>query len=119
MNLNLNLKDRMIILNLVLPQFDTRQNMLLKIAVAGKIQLSESERDQVVTNPVGNGNIDIGFKTVEALTVFNDFDFTTEELYYMKARIDYIDQNGMFTVETMDTYNKILEAYDDIDPEVG
>jgi hypothetical protein len=24
----------------------------------------------------------------------------------------------MFTVETMDTYNKILEAYDDIDPEV-
>jgi len=105
MNLNLNLKDRMIILNLVLPQFDTRQNMLFKVAIAEKIHISESEREQVVTTNAGNGNIDIGFKTVEALTVFNDFDFTMEELSYMKARVDHIDQNGMFTVETMDKQN--------------
>jgi hypothetical protein len=109
----------MIILNLVLPQFDARQNMLIKVAIAGKIQISESEHEQVVTTNVANGNIDIGFKTVEALTVFNDFDFTVEELSYMKARFDHIDRNGMFTVETMDTYNKILSAYDDIDPEEG
>jgi hypothetical protein len=57
-------------------------------------------------------------QTGDALTVFNDFDFTTEELSCMKARFDHINRNGMFTVETMDTYNKILEAYGNIDPEV-
>ncbi|GAB6395548.1 MAG: hypothetical protein MdMp024_1860 [Bacteroidales bacterium] len=79
MNLNLNLKDRMIILNLVLPQFDTRQNMMLKIAVASKPYLSEREGAQVVTTAAGNGNINIGFKTTEAISASSAIDFTTEK----------------------------------------
>jgi len=68
----------MIILNLVLPQFDTRQNMMLKIAVS-KPYLSERERAQVVTTAAGNGNINIGFKTTEAISASSAFDFTTEK----------------------------------------
>jgi transcriptional/translational regulatory protein YebC/TACO1 len=108
--MELYLKDRVIILNSVLPLFDTRANTIVKASIVEKIQLSAIEREQVEAVPVGNGQYNISFKTVGSILNKKEYTFTSEEVNYMKQRVDFIDQNGMFSVDTMDTYEKILKA---------
>jgi hypothetical protein len=108
--MELNLKDRLITLKSVLPQYDTRQNIKIKNSIAGKLQLSAQEESLVTCTNLGNNQYEIGFKTVEAITNTSEHDFTDEELLYLKRRIEFIDGNGMFSAETIDTYDKILDS---------
>lgn len=103
------MKDRVLILNNVLPMYDNRKNIGLKISISGKVQLLDSERKEVVMTPVGNGEYEISFKTVDAMTGVKSFDFTDDELWYLKQRVDYLDRQGMFSAETIDSYSKILD----------
>ena len=107
--MKLTLKDRVLILNNVLPMCDNRKNIGLKISISGKVQLLDSERKEVVMTPVGNGEYEISFKTVDAMTGVKSFDFTDDELWYLKQRVDYLDRQGMFSAETIDSYSKILD----------
>jgi len=107
--MELTLKDRVLILNNVLPMYDNRMNIGLKISISEKVQLTDAEQKEVVSTPVGNGEYEISFKTIEAMTSINAFDFTDKELAYLKQRVDYIDRNGMFSAETIDTYTKIID----------
>lgn len=107
--MKLTLKDRVLILNNVLPMYDNRKNIGLKISISGKVQLLDSERKEVVMIPVGNGEYEISFKTVDAMTGVKSFDFTDDELWYLKQRVDYLDRQGMFSAETIDSYSKILD----------
>ena len=107
--MKLTLKDRVLILNNVLPMYDNRKNIGLKISISGKVQLLDSERKEVVMTPVGNGEYEISFKTVDAMTGVTSFDFTDDELWYLKQRVDYLDRQGMFSAETIDSYSKILD----------
>jgi hypothetical protein len=104
-DMKLTLKDRVLILNNVLPMYDNRKNIGLKISISGKVQLLDSER----MTPVGNGEYEISFKTVDAMTGVKSFDFTDDELWYLKQRVDYLDRQGMFSAETIDSYSKILD----------
>ena len=108
-DMKLTLKDRVLILNNVLPMYDNRKNIGLKISISGKVQLLDSERKEVVMTPVGNGEYEISFKTVDAMTGVKSFDFTDDELWYLKQRVDYLDRQGMFSAETIDSYSKILD----------
>ena len=107
--MKLTLKDRVLILNNVLPMYDNRKNIGLKISISGKVQLLDSERKEVVMTPVGNGEYEISFKTVDAMTGVKSFDFTDDELWYLKQRVDYLDRQWMFSAETIDSYSKILD----------
>ena len=107
--MKLTLKDRVLILNNVLPMYDNRKNIGLKISISGKVQLLDSERTEVVMTPVGNGEYEISVKTVDAMTGVKSFDFTDDELWYLKQRVDYLDRQGMFSAETIDSYSKILD----------
>lgn len=106
--MELTLKDRVLILNNVLPMYDNRKNIGLKISISAKVQLTDTEQKDIVTTPVGNGEFQISFKTVDAMTDIKPFDFADEELMYLKQRVDYIDRNGMFSAETIASYQKIL-----------
>lgn len=108
-DMKLTLKDRVLILNNVLPMYDNRKNIGLKISISGKVQLLDSERKEVVMTPVGNGEYEISFKTVDAMTGVKFFDFADDELWYLKQRVDYLDRQGMFSTETIDSYSKILD----------
>jgi len=110
MEIELTLKDRVLLLNGVLPQFDTRKNTELKILITEKLNLSTDEQNSLVCQQLGNGQLEVSFKTMEALSDVKAYIFSEEELQYLKGRIDFIDKNGMFSMETIDTYNKILEA---------
>ena len=107
--MKLTLKDRVLILNNVLSMYDNRKNIGLKISISGKVQLLDSERKEVVMTPVGNGEYEISFKTVDAMTGVKSFDFTDDELWYLKQRVDYLDRQGVFSAETIDSYSKILD----------
>lgn len=108
-DMKLTLKDRVLMLNNVLPMYDNRKNIGLKISISGKVQLLDSERKEVVMTPVGNGEYEISFKTVDAMTGVKSFDFTDDELWYLKQRVDYLDRQGMFSAETINSYSKILD----------
>lgn len=116
--MELTLKDRVLILNTVLPQFDTRKNMELKISVDGKIAISEAEQKRIVIKDLGGGQINIGFTDAEAITATASVELTDPELEYLKQRVDFIDRNGMFSEFTMPTYVKILDA-EYTDPNYG
>lgn len=107
--MELTIKDRVLILNNVLPMYDNRKNIGLKISITEKVQLTDTEQKDIVTTPVGNGEFQVSFKTVVALTGIKSFVFTDEELIYLKQRVDYIDKNGMFSAETIEAYTKILD----------
>ena len=107
--MNLTLKDRVLILNTVLPQFDTRKNMELKVSIDRKITISEIDQKRIVVKDLGSGQINIGFTDASAITETTDIDLTDEELTYLKERVDFIDRNGMFSEFTMSTYVKILD----------
>ena len=107
--MNLTLKDRVLILNTVLPQFDTRKNMELKVSIDRKITISEIDQKRIVVKDLGSGQINIGFTDASAITETTDIDLTDEELTYLKERVNFIDRNGMFSEFTMSTYVKILD----------
>lgn len=107
--MNLTLKDRVLILNTVLPQFDTRKNMKLKVSIDSKIAISEVDQKRIVIKDMGSGQINIGFTDAAAITETTDIALTDEELQYLKQRVDFIDRNGMFSEFTMPTYVKILD----------
>ena len=108
-NRELTLKDRVLILNTVLPQFDTRKNMELKVSIDSKIAISEVDQKRIVIKDMGSGQINIGFTDAAAITETTDIVLTDEELQYLKQRVDFIDRNGMFSEFTMPTYVKILD----------
>jgi hypothetical protein len=108
--MELNLKDRLIVLKSLLPQFDTRSNIKLKNSICEKIQLSAAEESLVIYTNVGNNQYEIGFKTVDAITAVTAINFSDEELAYLKSKIEYVDQNGMFSADTIDTYERFLDA---------
>ena len=108
-NMELTLKDRVFILNTVLPQFDTRKNMELKVSIDSKIAISEVDQKRIVIKDMGSGQINIGFTDAAAITETTDIALTDEELQYLKQRVDFIDRNGMFSEFTMPTYVKILD----------
>ena len=107
--MELTLKDRVLILNTVLPQFDTRKNMELKVSIDSKIAISEVDQKRIVIKVMGSGQINIGFTDAAAITETTDIALTDEELQYLKQRVDFIDRNGMFSEFTMPTYVKILD----------
>ena len=107
--MNLTLKDRVLILNTVLPQFDTRKNMELKVSIDSKIAISEVDQKRIVIKDMGSGQINIGFTDAAAIMETTDIVLTDEELQYLKQRVDFIDRNGMFSEFTMPTYVKILD----------
>ena len=107
--MNLTLKDRVLILNTVLPQFDTRKNMELKVSIDSKIAISEVDQKRIVIKDMGSGQINIGFTDAAAITETTDIALTDEELQYLKQRVDFIDRNGMLSKFTMPTYVKILD----------
>ena len=101
--MELTLKDRVLILNTVLPQFDTRKNMELKVSIDSKIAISEVDQKRIVIKDMGSGQINIGFTDTVEISL------TDEELAYLKSRVEFIDRNGMFSEFTMPTYVKILD----------
>ena len=106
--MELTLKDRVLILNTVLPQFDTRKNMELKVSIDSKIAISEVDQKRIVIKDMGSGQINIGFTDAAAIMETTDIVLTDEELQYLKQRVDFIDRNGMFSEFTMPTYVKIF-----------
>ncbi len=107
--MELTLKDRVLILNTVLPQFDTRKNMELKVSIDSKIAISEIDQKRIVIKDMGSGQINIGFTDAASIADTVEISLTDEELTYLKERVDFIDRNGMYSEFTMSTYVKILD----------
>lgn len=107
--MELTLKDRVLILNTVLPQFDTRKNMELKVSIDSKIAISEIDQKRIVIKDMGSAQINIGFTDAASIADTVEISLTDEELTYLKERVDFIDRNGMYSEFTMSTYVKILD----------
>lgn len=111
--MKLTLKDRVLILNSVLPAYDNMANMKLKSSIVSKIDMTKEDESKLIINQLGNGQVEIALKdpekNISAWTTGSEYDLTNDEIKYMKSRVEFIDKNGMFSMETMETYEKILE----------
>lgn len=107
--MKLTLKDRILILNTVLPEYDTLKNIKLKIVIDRKLAISEVDQKRVVIKDLGGGQMNIGFTDAKAISDTINILFTDEELAYLKKCVGFIDMNGMFSESTMCTYEKILD----------
>ena len=86
--MELTLKDRVLILNTVLPQFDTRKNMELKVSIDSKIAISEVDQKRIVIKDMGSGQINIGFTDAAAITETTDIALTDEYLVVSDSSVD-------------------------------
>ena len=93
----------------VLPDFDTRKNLMLKIAIGQKLAISDSDQKRIVTKDMGGGMFSIGFTDAAAISDEVDIELSDDELLYLKQLVYAIDQNGMFSEFNISTYNKILD----------
>jgi hypothetical protein len=117
--LKLTIFDRLIILNQILRKYDTRENILIKKGIGEKIKLSSAEKEVVKMDYLPNNQVDIAFKTTDAITNVTEYEFTDAEMLYMRDSVERINSNGMFSEETMPTCDRILEASESIaNPEV-
>jgi len=111
--MKLTLKDRVLILNSVLPLYDNRANMKLKASIVQKIDITSEESTKLIINQLGNGQVEIALKDPERnISVWAtdvEYSLSNEEMRYLKDRVEFIDKNGMFSVENMDSYDKILD----------
>jgi hypothetical protein len=114
--MELTIFDRLIILNQVLRKYDTRENILTKKSIDGKIKLLTDEKEVVKLEYLPNNQVDISFKTADAITRVATYDFTDAELLYMRESVYRINASGMYSEETMSAYDKIMEASAGIDP---
>jgi hypothetical protein len=103
-------KDRILLLNGVLPQFDSMAGIIVKMAITDKLKLSEEENSGIVINRLPTGVMEVGFKNPEMPLSVKDISLTDEELFYIKTRVRMVDANGMVSSDNIDTYQKVLEA---------
>ncbi|MCD8135843.1 MAG: hypothetical protein LUH01_07810 [Parabacteroides gordonii] len=107
--MKLTLKDRVLILNSVLPPFDTRRGMELSLSIESKIELSDTENKSVIIQGTGNDQYQIGFTIKRALEDEKEIELTDEELTYLKNKVNFIDRDGRFSAYALPTYVKILD----------
>lgn len=109
--MKLNLKDRVLILNSVLPPHDSRRGIELKNSIGKKIKLSLEESEVIVLTNIGNDQYELSFKPNELIDHREEkfFPLTHEELMYLKEKVDFIDRDGRFTDFTLQTYSKIAD----------
>lgn len=106
--MKLSIKDRVIILNTVLPSHATREILKsLVMPIIDKLKLTSEEQSALIVHPSSNGITKIDY-TKEAIED-KMYEFTSDELNYLKDRIALIDQSGMFSLDTVETYDKILD----------
>jgi hypothetical protein len=79
-------------------------------SIKEKLTLSEKENADVVANNVGNNQYEISFKTADAITREKKFAFDEKETAYLNERVKMIDSQGMFSEDTIGTYDKIIET---------
>lgn len=107
--MELTIKDRVIILNTAIPGYGSREDLKnLIIPITNKLKLSGEETKNLTMTPGVQGSTNVSY-TADAL-VPKTFDFTDEEMTYLKKRIDMIDKNGMFSIDTIETYDKIIDC---------
>ena len=110
--MKLTLKDRVVILNSVLPEYDTRANTKRILSIVQKIDITSEENMKLITNRLGNGQVEIALKepdkNIDAWTNEIEYDFADDEIQYLKERVEFIDRNGMFSTNNINTYEKLL-----------
>jgi hypothetical protein len=107
--MELSIKDRILLLNEVLPQFDSMDGIVMKMSIIEKLKLSEEESSGIVCNRLPTGVMEVGFKDADFISMSKDVALTDDELSYIKKRVRMIDSNGMISADNIATYRKVLE----------
>lgn len=108
--MKLNLKDRVLILKSLLPEYDTKTGIEISSSIKEKLKFNEDEENTVSLVDMGNGQFQVLFRTESDVdfTEELEFVFTIEELDYMKEKVEFLDSTGRFSEYTYNTYVKIL-----------
>lgn len=111
MKISLSVKDRIIILTEVLPPFGSKKWMSNNISIRNKIKLTIEEEGCVLLKPSANKVLsEVVYLDKSLANSSKDFDFSEEEILYLKELIGIIDERGGFTENNLTTLC-LLEDY--------
>lgn len=107
-NIKLTLKDRVLILNSLLPEFDDKEGIKISIGIKNKLDLTQQEKEIVEIQSFENGQFQILFKEEGEDNKEKEYVLTEEELNYLKKNINALNDMKRFTMFSYETYLKIL-----------
>lgn len=106
--MELNLLDRIIILNSLLPETGTIDEIKLMISIKNKLQLTEEEMQLAKINHDSYNIMTVDFDDKSILLNYMNYDLTLEELSLLSNLADNVNKNGYVTVSSLNTVEKLI-----------
>lgn len=110
--MKLNLKDKVLILKSLLPDFDNKRGIELSSSIKNKLEFTSDEANLVEVKDFEDGHFNLIYKNGFEISglIEKDYDLSKEEIEYLQQKVKFLDENYKFTSFTYDTYVKILNT---------
>lgn len=117
--MELNLKERAIIIYNLLWKYDSYTNLQTKESIEKKVDFTKEELEGISQYTGIDGNIYTRFDDTLDLESTQNYEFTEDEIIYLANKIMFLNANNKLNDEGMSMYTKIENIYSQIQAEKG
>ena len=117
--MELNLKERAIIIYNLLWKYDSYVNLQTKESIKQKVDFTEEELEGISQYTGVDGNVYTQFSGALDLETTQNYEFTENEIIYLADKIMVINATNRLNDEGMSMYEKIENIYSQIQAEKG
>ena len=117
--MELNLKERAIIIYNLLWKYDSYVNLQTKESIKQKVDFTEEELEGISQYTGVDGNIYTQFSGALDLETTQNYEFTENEIIYLADKIMVLNPTNRLNDEGMSMYAKIENIYSQIQAEKG
>lgn len=118
-NMELNLKERAIIIYNLLWKYDSYVNLQTKESIKQKVDFTEEELEGIGQYTGVDGNVYTQFSDALDLETTQNYEFTENEIIYLADKIMVLNATNRLNDEGMSMYEKIENIYSQIQAEKG
>ena len=112
--MELNLKERAIIIYNLLWKYDSYVNLQTKESIKQKVDFTEEELEGISQYTGVDGNVYTQFSGVLDLETTQNYEFTENEIIYLADKIMVLNATNRLNDEGMSMYEKIENIYSQI-----
>ena len=117
--MELNLKERAIIIYNLLWKYDSYVNLQTKESIKQKVDFTEEELEGISQYTGVDGNVYTQFSGALDLETTQNYEFTENEIIYLADKIMVLNATNRLNDEGMSMYEKIENIYSQIQAEKG
>lgn len=117
--MELNIKERAVIIYNLLWKYDSYTNLQLKESIKSKIDFTDEERSKMTQYVGVDGNSYTQFDESLNLEATRDYEFTEDEILYLADKIIFLNASNRLNEDGMSMYTKVENIYSQIKEEQG